>query len=523
MESLKKIETQLHDFLLKNYKNLSSYKNSYGLTFTSLCLKETPEAIDFCMQEYQKLDFTSKNFHHEFNNYALIHLVTTFKHSQYTPLISSLSYSKNTTTNWTLLRLLCKYKMNPQKGIIESVFDILQERQTPEGCIQDTPWDTSLQYHCFSNALLGELYELTKNERFLKYFLSWVNFIQNFILPNWQSLYIGRGQEQIFWYGSLIYILSLAFSLTQDESYLSSLSKVKEYVSSFIRVDGSIPLVLRKEETSIPTSINLNNKFLWWYNYNNYYDYFPFLLYYIQKSNLLLQEIKMSDGVGQEKDFQDSNVQIVHKKKYISVISKPLGAIYNCIPLPLIFSKEKNILVTPFYGGEQYGTSLYKKASLPLPYGKVWIMQIGYFQSLKDKVKYFIGNTQDTLYFFHDTLKYSITSQGLFWENEHFSHKRDIHYWENEIYIQDTILFKKDVRFQRFFGFCFLSKEIIQLGKNKYTIDAGTIEIEWDVEILFDEEIFYNALSPLKRIYACEKNIKKKAWEIYSVKYTIKI
>ena len=79
----------------------------------------------------------------------------------------------------------------------------------------------------------------------------------------------------------------------------------------------------------------------------------------------------MSDGVGQEKDFQDSNVQIVHKKKYISVISKPLGAIYNCIPLPLIFSKEKNILVTPFYGGEQSGTSLYKKASLPLPYGKV--------------------------------------------------------------------------------------------------------------------------------------------------------
>ena len=105
--------------------------------------------------------------------------------------------------------------------------------QLGSGLILDDPGVKSFQYHCFSIAMIGEIYISTNDKIFLKSFSKGIDFILNFILPNGCTLYIGRGQEQSFGYGALIYILSLYFKFFNDTKTISYINIIFNYLQKF--------------------------------------------------------------------------------------------------------------------------------------------------------------------------------------------------------------------------------------------------------------------------------------------------
>jgi len=275
-KELKLIADNLEIFLVSNYKNLFSYRNFYWILFTALSVDDK-EVKNILINYYTTIEKT-KDFHREFNNYALLELNNTIESKQIDELIKKLQFRNNYVLNWKLLKYLCLLKKNWTKKTIVNKIIRLVKNHEDEWLLKDNFDQLSFQYHCYSLALLYEIIEITNNKELLWYFTSWVEFIVNFILPNWQSLYLWRWQEQIFWYWTLLYSLEkyrlLKRTKLDDQIIMSHQYSIITYISKFTRKDWSIPLVLRKEEIIIPNIPNINSKdTLGWYSYNNAYDF----------------------------------------------------------------------------------------------------------------------------------------------------------------------------------------------------------------------------------------------------------
>ena len=134
--------------------------------------------------------------------------------------------------------------------------NIINKYQLKSGFILDKNDDKSFQYHCFSMAMIAEIYEETRDIYFKNSFLKGVNFIRNFILASGETLYIGRGQNQSFGYGALIYILSLGYKYTDDKTLLGDLEKVSQFLIQFKQDDGSFPLIMNEVKSNIPNIEN---------------------------------------------------------------------------------------------------------------------------------------------------------------------------------------------------------------------------------------------------------------------------
>ncbi|MGZ3809700.1 MAG: hypothetical protein ACXVCE_16580, partial [Bacteriovorax sp.] len=202
-------------------------------------------------------------------------------------------------------------------------------------------------------------------------FLDSVIFIRHFILPNGDALYVGRGQEQSFGMGALVYILAEAYKMTNDQSILSEIKNIIKFINSAKRPDGSFPLVFNNVEKSIPACVDmLNPEFCGWYPYNNYFDYLPFMGFYLHKASLALSGIDMSEGItsNPQTSYSDSSFVKVVCTRYISVLSKPGGYWTNDLSFPLVY--YKNELITPMLGGEQFQKSLYDQEMLSFPVTK---------------------------------------------------------------------------------------------------------------------------------------------------------
>jgi hypothetical protein len=366
-----KIAHIIKDYLLKN--NGFNSRTFYGETF-ALNLLYMNNLLDknvknILLKNYNKMDKNNPEFHWEFNNYALIYYKTISGDNGVNKFLEPLIFKNTPCTNWTLLRSNARLLARKDEYLaIKEAKEKIKKYQLKSGLILDDPGVKSFQYHCFSMAMIIEIYEQTKNDFFKTSFLKGVNFIRNFILSNGETLYVGRGQNQSFGYGALIYILSQAYKYTNDKTLLGDIDIVAKFIMKFQRKDGSFPLVMNNVEKSIPKVVDMQNpEFAGWYPYNNYFDYLPFMGFFLARAYNILKNLNCSNVYYREKkDYRDNNFIKVVKENYEAVLSKPGGYWTNDMPIPFIVYKGK--LITPMYGGEQFQKSLYNLEGIPFPF-----------------------------------------------------------------------------------------------------------------------------------------------------------
>ena len=348
-------------------------RSFYGETFALNLLYQNnsldEKSKNILLQSFESIDKTNPEYHWEFNNYALLQYLKVSKDERVKKYLEPLIFKNTPCTNWTLLRSNARLMVKKDRELaIKEVREKINKYQLKSGLILDDPGVKSFQYHCFSMAMIAEIYEQINDEFFKNSFLKGVAFIRNFILSNGETLYIGRGQNQSFGYGALIYILSLAYKYIQDKTILGDIEKVYKFLIQYQREDGSFSLVINGVEKEIPKVINpKDSNYPGWYPYNNYFDYLPFMGYFIAKATKVLKNCDtLKIEYAKSKNYQDENFIKIVKPKYEAVLSKPEGYWTNDMPIPFIIYKDKSI--TPMYGGEQFQKSLYSEEGIPLPY-----------------------------------------------------------------------------------------------------------------------------------------------------------
>jgi len=265
---------------------------SWGYAFSYLLAKQSDqiafnELAEKAIKHLEAQDQQHPNYSWEFVVFAIQKLK---KQHKLSGANSFDRYNEKGTRmfNWFLLRNINKIFCDKFTTFDKWKLNIgLRLFQNKDGLILDEFKTRSLQYHAFCLFILAHIIEQQpKNKTVKKHFLAGVKCAIGYILEDGTSIYIGRGQEQIFGYGSLIYALEFCHSQIEplDESILD---KLAAKVTNLQREDGSYPLVLRATQ---PENIGVSFKSDapdGWYGYNTLYDYQPFLGYCLFMSGKL--------------------------------------------------------------------------------------------------------------------------------------------------------------------------------------------------------------------------------------------
>lgn len=404
---------------LNQYNGFNS-RSFYGETF-SVNLLYMNDFLDkgtkkILLQAYENIDKSGLEFHWEFNNYALMHYYRISKDKQIRKYLYPLRFKGTSVTNWTLLRSNTRLFCDTDKNLaVREARSRINRFQLPSGLILDDRGVRSFQYHCFSMAMVAEIFDQTYDEYFLTSFMKGVGFIRNFILSNGETLYIGRGQNQSFGYGVLIYILALAYRYSKDNTILGDIEKVYNFLIQFQRDDGSFPLVMNTTERGIPQEVSVSDpNYPGWYPYNNYFDYLPFMGYFITKAVIVLKELDTSIVTHQvSRDYKDHDFIKIVMPAYEAVLSRPGGYWSNDLPVPFVVNNKRSI--TPCYGGEQFQRSMYGLKGIPLPY----------FELIKKSIRW------RSLAFFKKNILWLISPLGIM--------VREYKFQTNEIIINTSV------------------------------------------------------------------------------------
>ncbi len=352
------------------FETRSFYGESFSLNLLSRHGLLNDKLKTILLNAYRAKHKADPEFHFEFNNYAFVDYLSQNPDKPIEAEVLPLKFKGTSCTNWTLLRSAVSLMVNPsdQNALNEARAKLAM--QLKSGLILDDPGVKSFQYHCFSAAMLGEIFLRTKDSEFKTAFTKAVTFIRHFILKDGNTLYIGRGQQQSFGLGVLVYILSLSYFLDKDETLLTDLEAVLKLIEKFKNEDGSFPLVFTGTEPKTPGNVDMRSPaFCGWYPYNNYFDYLPFFAYFLDKASELLKgvELEYSDSKKLTSYF-DKDFILISKFNYTAILSLPGGYWTNDLPFPLIQYKKR--FQTPMLGGEQFQDSLYSLESLSMPVTK---------------------------------------------------------------------------------------------------------------------------------------------------------
>lgn len=453
----------------------------YGLTFSALLWsyfgEEFRENIGKALEAYRNTDKSGAEFHWEFNNYALHKLFIKSGDRRVYELLKDSRFKGTNATNWVILRAVARvYRKKPLDNLWSWFeFSKALRRQRREGFFPDDRDTRSLQYHCFSTALMAEAYEITREERYGKSFLDGAYFINDFVLPNGDTNYIGRGQEQVFGYAALIFLLEYAYTLTGDLSFRVNAEKVFRYLLGFRREDGSFPLVLRHEEKDYPKKTDVRDAgYLGWYHYNNYFDYLPILGYYLAETATLESRNRRlhRKTSNPKKDFY-----IHSSEKYKAAISRPGGSWANDQPFPYVCYRNESLF--PCYGGEQYGETIYSKEAIPMPYGKIsgkWI----YFRDMDSR----------------------LNKNEILCKSKHICFRRVFDFRLDGFTMSDETLFRSNLFFEEFYPINLLFFDVKKKDTGSYLVKYGeaAAEIIASSECFIESGDFYCARGKLKAL-----------------------
>lgn len=286
LESAKKLNNHLYSKL-----NISGYpdKPSWGYAFSLLSALE--QDSDFTnnkfakesFQHYLKQEKQDKSYSWEFTTYSL---KRSFKLTQSDRIKKSLEYKEKGTrmVNWTLLRQLNRVNEGRDSLKVKIILWSIKKIFThASGQVLDELKTRSLQYHAFCLFILVELDQTKYHQLIKNWLIKGCKHAVNMMCADGKALYIGRGQEQIFGYGSLIFALEYANSKYQL-NLNTSIDKLWRYVQSFQRENGSYPLVLNSNQPEKENVTFKQDKPHGWFGYNTLYDYQPFLAYCLARA-----------------------------------------------------------------------------------------------------------------------------------------------------------------------------------------------------------------------------------------------
>ena len=388
------------------------YRSFYGEVF-ALSSLEKAKKLDLETEEYlsdlfKDKDRVGEDFHYEFNNYALITspcLKEKFKESLF-----PLKFRGTECTSWTLLRERVLFEEDSNRDLFE-VLHKIENRQEDSGLILDEPWDKSFQYHCFSMAMIGEIFEITKDKKLLESFSKGIDFITPFISPTGETTFVGRGQSQSFGYSSLLYILVLGEKLlSRDLSQYINL--ILSLIENQFKKFEDLPLVINHNILN-PYLVDISDPiYCGWYPYNNHIDYFCFSSYFITKASLI--NVQARSNLQKKEPILKSSDFLIQNSKYYSIVSNVGGYWVNDLPIPYVQYKGESVL--PLYGGDQFHSKIFQFGEVPLPINKLVNLSIRKRCNAKIIkncliVKSFLGNFKRSFNFKENSIY--ITNQFL--------------------------------------------------------------------------------------------------------------
>lgn len=263
---------------------------SWGYAFTLCAALEANQDIDSnllaqkALLHFQKQDKSDRFYSWEFVVYAL----NRASRLSSDPSIHDLLVYREKGTrmiNWTLLRHLNRSYFD-RMGIWSTL--VIRGIKTfytlPSGQILDEFKTRSLQYHAFCLFVLAELDQTRLRPMIKPWLIRGCQFALTQILDDGMALYIGRGQEQIFGYGALIFALEYASARYQLDIE-NKINAIWLHVHKFQREDGSYPLVLREQQMELPDVSFRDDRPHGWFGYNTLYDYQPFLAYCLLRAD----------------------------------------------------------------------------------------------------------------------------------------------------------------------------------------------------------------------------------------------
>lgn len=314
------------------------YKENAQKEWKERAEKSLMAELDILEEERVKR-YPAENFHWEFKNYALINCYILIENEldpelkkrlrEYILCWRDLNID---STNWRCMRALSYYlryrRFRRVTDIIRSRLElnIVLRRQTKEGFFPDTEESYSFQYHAYVLALLYQYYRYTKDESVRKSFLRGVDFIIDFIDPVGDFNYHGRGQEQIFGYGSLIFCLEGAAKITRNGRYKGAAEKVLSYLKGFENAEGVFPLVLNEHQAQKAG----------WYRYNNLGDYLSFLGVYLLCAARESIDLKPAEEKRYTRFYPELGLFVARRKNYFIAVSagghSEIGGIAHIYP-----------------------------------------------------------------------------------------------------------------------------------------------------------------------------------------------
>ncbi len=361
--------------------------------------------------------------HPEFNAWALLRL-SQQSGQPVQELIPSLPRLNNTpNSNWLLLGTLVRLLWAQQSGEKVQLWRLrwhtrllLARQQQADGLIRDdrliARWlplpfpygrtnplrlqkmphlqKLSLQYHCFSLALLWDIWQVTGWDFVQTVVQRGHQAIGRFILANGDSLYIGRGQQQIFGYGALIYFLATQ-AAAGNQKAIGQIEQVWSFVQQFQDKDGRFPLVLRSGESGYPKIVGTRDpRWLGWYGYNNLFDYLPFFGVMLARAAQLQKETTRPPVIDHQPTInRTTQFAFVRQPDWQMTLAAPGGALSQDQPMPYLCLRGQSIL--PCFGGEAGDDQLYQLTTLPLPYFGV---DNGRFLFLRHEMKWQFSPSQ---------------------------------------------------------------------------------------------------------------------------------
>ncbi|MEZ4590644.1 MAG: hypothetical protein R3D55_05800 [Chloroflexota bacterium] len=344
-------------------------------------------------QQLQRQDVAA---HPEFNAYALLRLCQQSGDSIQSWMPTLPRFNNTPNSNWLLLGTLVRLLWAEQTGENQPNWRLrwhtrllLAMQQQADGLIRDdrlisrrlpVPFGygrsaplrlqkmphlqkLSLQYHCFSLLLLWEIWQRTGWPFVQTAVHRGYQAIGRFMLGNGDTLYIGRGQQQIFGYGSLLNLLAnLAASGNAEAG--EQMAKVWSFVKQYQQEDGRFPLVLSDLDNGYTTK---NTRPLGWYSYNNLFDYLPFLgVQLAQAAQTFSPEAPPEPSPQKTAIHATRQYALIHQPDWQMALAAPGGALSQDQPMPYLCLHGQSLL--PCFGGEAGDDEPYQLTMLPLPY-----------------------------------------------------------------------------------------------------------------------------------------------------------
>jgi hypothetical protein len=386
----------------------------------------------------QRLERSPAAGHGEFNAYALLHCRDQLGVDRIDALLRRIRFGHRHSANWMLLRSVCRALpgplLSPRRSALVGRAALL--RYAHAGFIADRRGAASLTYHAFCGALLADLWRERERWWAGRAAIEAANVAAQFVLANGDGLYIGRGQQQIFGYGALLYLLEFSAKAARRADLAKTADRVHKRLRRFQRDDGSFPLVLREGEEPEPWRPDPSRP--GWYTYNRYADYLPFLGCMLLKASRTAAPA--IDGV--EPVGLPPRAKLTREAGYSAVLTAPGGASTNDLPFPYVCVRGESLF--PCYGSEEDPVD---PRSVPLPYGVL------------------AGGEQCS---FRRMLSYRLTEHGLLGDSRAVRHIRRFEFAADGFTCCDEIMFRRRCRFTEFVPANFLFRSLHELGGGEF-------------------------------------------------------